>query len=89
MKHVKNLIDKMIDENMKKQIKQDNSKEKNENFEDKKIENENENDNDYKDISFDNIFIPINKSKIIKRNSNEIRKSKSEVINYNDIDNPN
>ena len=89
MKHVKSLIDKMINENMKKQIKNDNSKVKIENLEDKKIENENENDNDYKDISFDDIVIPINKSKIIKRNSNEIRKSKSEVINYNDIDNPN
>ena len=85
MKHVKNLIEKMLEENKnkKKETKEKNLKEKIGSIEEivnkKKGENDNEIDNDFKDISFDNIVIPINKSKIKIINSKE--NNKSEDIN--------
>ena len=88
MKHVKKIIEKMLNENKNKktEIREENSKEKfsnmEENFTNKKQENEN--DNDYKDISFDNIVIPIKKSNIKKSNSHEIKNNENEIINNND-----
>ena len=88
MKHVKNLIEKMLNENKnnKNEVKELSSKEKFENineiYKSKKNENENENENDYKDISFDNIVIPIKKTNHKKDNSNDI--NKNEIINNNE-----
>ena len=90
MKHVKKVIEKMLNENRNKKteikIRKENPKEKfgniEENFRIKKQENEN--DNDYKDISFDNIVIPIKKSTIKKSNSYEIKKDEKEIINKKD-----
>ena len=87
MKHVKKIIEKMLNENKNKKIGvEENSKEKfgnmEENFTTKKQENEN--DNDYKDISFDNIVIPIKKSTIKKSNSHEIKINEKEIINNKD-----
>ena len=88
MKHVKKIIEKMLNENKNKktEIREENSKEKfgnmEENFTNKKQENEN--DNDYKDISFDNIVVPIKKSNIKKSNSHEIKTNENEIINNND-----
>ena len=81
MKHVKNLIEKILKE--KKEMK-DSSKEtfenQNEFFENKKNLNEIDNDKDKeKDISFDNIniIIPINKTKNQKNIINDINKDEN------------
>ena len=79
MKHVKNLIENILKEKKEKKnkIKEGDSKDKLEdnkgNFKIKKQDNENENDGDYKDISFDNIVIPIAKSKQKNNDNNEIK----------------
>jgi len=79
MKHVKNLIENILKEKKEKKnkIKEGDSKDKLEdnkgNFKIKKQDNENENDGDYKDISFDNIVIPIVKSKQKNNDNNEIK----------------
>ena len=73
MKHVKNLIEKILEE--KKDLK-DSSKETLENQKDL-FRNKTNNDNDKdKDISFDNIniVIPINKIKNQKNNLKDINK---------------
>ena len=81
MKHVKNLIEKILEE--KKEMK-DSSKEtfenQNEFFKNKKNLNEIDNDKDKdKDISFDNIniIIPINKTKNQKNIINDINKDEN------------
>ena len=79
MKHVKNLIEKILEE--KKEIK-DSSKESFENQKDLFNNKKNNNDND-KDISFDNIniAIPINK---IKNPENNLKDIKENINNVQD-----
>ena len=81
MKHVKNIIEKMLNENMNKKKREESSNEKikERNVILEKNKNDNENDNDYKDISFDNIVIQKSK-KNIRRNF-EDNDNKNEIIN--------
>ena len=82
MKHVKNLIEKILKERKdeKKYLKESSSNERLENQKEfyKNKKNTNDNDND-KDISFDNIVIPKNKANNKKKNSKEI--NRDDVIN--------
>lgn len=85
MKHVKNLIEKFLEENKNKKIiqKEESSREKI--IKNKKKENEIENENDYKDISFDDIVIPINKAKNRINDVNEVNKNDNiDNINNNE-----
>ena len=85
MKHVKNLIEKILKERKdeKKLLKESSNNERLENQKEFFKNKKNTNDND-KDISFDNIVIPKNKTNHLKRNSKEI--NKEEVIdNINNI----